>query len=671
MVKVALIGTGSTPASFGWCVYRPLLEKVKDLEKLILFTRKDYNEHAVTLFSNIKDNDNENLRKVSEGGYNSHGSGAHKIDGVKDADIAIICADNKTEYRNPDIERTREFLREITQKNASMIHDISENMKGYKGKVIMVTNPSDVMTDIFRSISGIEKTYGFNHTDSYRLRLIASQKASKILGGDFNPYNTSGFVIGPHSRDMVPLFSTVKFFGGRTFIGTTELKSLRGEVQNIVIMRGEDLIQKNQSASLELGPPLAEVINSIIENDGGHPVELSIPFRISDEKNMKFFDSINIDRRVGKDDMTYVGMPVVFEEGEAKIYSGFSLAKDEQERFLDSCIRTSKLNKELVQIGIEKIRQDGHKHISYNPSTSTIISPSIHVIAAGNDAILDICNEKATEYKSGNKIRSVSKVDYDGKRCLAFGLFQLGRDAVELRSPEDLDRIVETFKLNDKGTERIGFNSVVSIDDDLYAAHSKKGIFKWNTRGPYDGELIFAKEKVRHLQSIMIDGVPNLAFSADGIYLMPHDGNDKPKLISLPTNVGDMRLHDGLLYIASGKNIFTTDGIKKLNSIACLDGATMDVHNLQASKIGGNDSLIMGTDYMLYIKDLKKNSTEMMDMLGEITSIVASPGKISVSCCNRGNNYVTQMETTTWTSNKYRTGKGILDMLVIGDENVD
>lgn len=131
----------------------------------------------------------------------SHGINV-KIDGtndfadIKGSDIIVVTAGLP---RKPGMDRL-----DLLQKNISIISDISKKILKYapKSKIIMVTNPLDMMTYVALKVTGFEKNrvFGMGGTlDSARFRYFISEELNVKRS------SVEAIVIGMHGEYMLPL----------------------------------------------------------------------------------------------------------------------------------------------------------------------------------------------------------------------------------------------------------------------------------------------------------------------------------------------------------------------------------------------------------------------------------------------------------------------------------
>lgn len=99
---------------------------------------------------------------------------------------------------------------DLLRDNASILRDLAQRLRGYKGLVVMVTNPVDVLTYVFTRASGLapERVIGTGTMlDTARLR--------QVLGRELNldPRSIHAQVVGEHGDSEVVLWSSASVGG--------------------------------------------------------------------------------------------------------------------------------------------------------------------------------------------------------------------------------------------------------------------------------------------------------------------------------------------------------------------------------------------------------------------------------------------------------------------------
>lgn len=139
--------------------------------------------------------------------------GSNDYQALAGSDIVIVVAGLA---RRPDMTRM-----DLLNKNTGIIKQVAEQIKQHapNSKVMMITNPMDVMTYVALKVTGFptNRVFGMGGMlDSSRYRNLLA----KTLGVSYSSVN--GMVIGEHGESMTPLAS-------RTSINGIPLKELLGE----------------------------------------------------------------------------------------------------------------------------------------------------------------------------------------------------------------------------------------------------------------------------------------------------------------------------------------------------------------------------------------------------------------------------------------------------------
>jgi malate dehydrogenase len=131
-------------------------------------------------------------------GFSTRVTGATSLDALAGADVVVETAGLA---RKPGMSRS-----DLLGKNASIVkgHAEAVRAKAPDAVCIVVTNPVDVMTYYFRSVSQLPpaRVFGESGTlDTARFRTFVAE-ALKVA-----PRDVTGFVLGTHGDTMVPLLS--------------------------------------------------------------------------------------------------------------------------------------------------------------------------------------------------------------------------------------------------------------------------------------------------------------------------------------------------------------------------------------------------------------------------------------------------------------------------------
>ena len=233
--------------------------------------------------------------------------GSNDYRDLEGSDIVIVPAGFP---RTPDMSRL-----DLLQKNKEIIKQISKKILDYapESKVVMVTNPLDLMTYLTLKTTGFDRNNVFgvgSELDAarlkYHLSLILKVSNSSI----------DAFVIGEHGDSMVVLKSQSKING-------ISIKKMLDESQIASIIErtkksGADVISLKGATTFGVAAATSSIIESLIRDKKGVPL---VSFYLNGEYG--FYDvCIGVPTIIGKD-----GVERVIE---------LELDRDEGEEFLKS-----------------------------------------------------------------------------------------------------------------------------------------------------------------------------------------------------------------------------------------------------------------------------------------------------------------------------------------------
>lgn len=131
-------------------------------------------------------------------GFDAKVIGTNTYEETKNSDVVVVTAGLA---RKPGMSRD-----DLLMKNADIIRQVSEQIANYspKSKIIVVTNPLDVMTYVAWKVSGFEAHRVFGQAgilDTARFRTFLSMETG------ISVRDIQAMVLGGHGDDMVPLLS--------------------------------------------------------------------------------------------------------------------------------------------------------------------------------------------------------------------------------------------------------------------------------------------------------------------------------------------------------------------------------------------------------------------------------------------------------------------------------
>ena len=181
--KIAVIGAGFTGATAA------LMIAQKELGDVILLDIPSQNDPT-------KGKALDMLEASPVQGFNANITGTSDYADIQDADLVLITAGLP---RKPGMSRD-----DLVSTNAKIIEQVSENIKKYapNSYIIVLSNPVDAMTYVCYKTTGFPKNRIIGQSgvlDTARFNTFVAQELNVSVE------DISGFVLGGHGDDMVPL----------------------------------------------------------------------------------------------------------------------------------------------------------------------------------------------------------------------------------------------------------------------------------------------------------------------------------------------------------------------------------------------------------------------------------------------------------------------------------
>lgn len=258
---------------------------------------------------------------ASSYGINVKIDGTNDFADIKGSDIIIVTAGLP---RKPGMTRL-----DLLQKNTEIISNISKKILKFapKSKIIMVTNPLDIMTYVALKITGFEKNrvFGMGGTlDSARFRYFISEELN------VKKSSVEAIVIGMHGEFMLPLPKYSKVSG----------KSL------IEIMSKNDIdkiIDKTRKTAAEVISLKGGTVHA-----PGNSVGEMVESIIKDKKNILPL-STYLEGEYGVEGLC-IGVPAVLGIDGVQNIVNYELKEDEKETFLTG---VKSLKKAISEINLD------------------------------------------------------------------------------------------------------------------------------------------------------------------------------------------------------------------------------------------------------------------------------------------------------------------------------
>jgi malate dehydrogenase len=240
MGTIGIIGSGNTGANTAFF----LAEKA--VANVILYDLQEGVSEGKAL---------DMMEAASIRAYQTGISGTNNLADILGSEVIIIAAGSP---RKPGMQRE-----DLYDDNRSVIADMAAALTGYKGIVIVVTEPVDILTTEFIRKSGLPpgKVMGLGGSlDSARLRYLIADELS------ISYENVSAMVIGRHSKDMIPLSAYCRVSGlpVQTLMSEKRLNELFDEMRK----SGDMIVDLAQRSSAYYGPAAvaSDLAEAIIRN---------------------------------------------------------------------------------------------------------------------------------------------------------------------------------------------------------------------------------------------------------------------------------------------------------------------------------------------------------------------------------------------------------------------
>ena len=230
--KISIIGSGSVGSNLAFCILSYL-----DIKDLVLIDIEGALAKGIAL-------DLEDTRAFI--GFNTNILGTSNIKHIKGSDIVIITS---------GIPRKEGMSRlDLFKTNSKIAIGVAKKIKRFAPEsiIIVVTNPLDLITYVVYKHSHFsrQRVMGMGSSlDSARLVNLIHKKL-KVSVSDIN-----ALVIGPHSKDMVPLdfLAKVKGVALDSFMPQEEMSVINDKVK----LRGKEIVNFLKRKSASFAPALS------------------------------------------------------------------------------------------------------------------------------------------------------------------------------------------------------------------------------------------------------------------------------------------------------------------------------------------------------------------------------------------------------------------------------
>lgn len=178
------------------------------------------------------------------------------IDEMNRADVIVVAAGRGG--------RPGESRLELLRDNAAVIGKIGEQLRGYRGIVVMVTNPVDVLTRVMTEVSGLPpaRVIGTGTMlDTARLKHVVSHVI------DVDPHSIHAQVVGEHGDSEVVLWSGARVAG-------IQLRNWRGwsakresALAEEVRQAAHEIIRRKGATNHAIGLVTADLLRCLVRDE--------------------------------------------------------------------------------------------------------------------------------------------------------------------------------------------------------------------------------------------------------------------------------------------------------------------------------------------------------------------------------------------------------------------
>lgn len=179
---------------------------------------------------------------------------------LKDADVIVSALGNIKLQDNPNADRFAElpFTRQAVKEVAQKIKD-----SGFKGKIVAITNPVDVITSLYQKITGLPKNHVLGTgtlLDSARMKRAVADRLH------LDPRSVDGYNLGEHGNSQFTAWSTVRVLGKPL----TEIADKRGldldQLDKEARMGGWTVFQGKKYTNYGVATAAVKLVNAILSD---------------------------------------------------------------------------------------------------------------------------------------------------------------------------------------------------------------------------------------------------------------------------------------------------------------------------------------------------------------------------------------------------------------------
>jgi L-lactate dehydrogenase len=160
--------------------------------------------------------------------------------------------------------RPGESRLELLRENAAAISEIGRKLAGFRGIVLMVTNPVDVLTKVMTRVSGLppSRVVGTGTMlDTARLKHVVGRAAS------VDPHSVHAHVVGEHGDSEVVLWSAARI-GGVPLRGWAGWRPEREAALADEVRRGAyEIIRRKGATNHAIGLVTADLLRCLLRDE--------------------------------------------------------------------------------------------------------------------------------------------------------------------------------------------------------------------------------------------------------------------------------------------------------------------------------------------------------------------------------------------------------------------
>lgn len=246
-------------------------------------------------------------------------------DDCKDADVIVITAGRP--------QKPGETRLDLVSDNAKIMSDIIEKVKisGFKGIILIASNPVDILTYVAQKVSGFDKNRVFGSgtiLDSSRLMFELSQHF------DVAPSSVTAYIAGEHGDSSAAFYSVAKINGKNL----NELKAVNKideatlkVIHKTVINKAYEIIKCKRATYYGIGSSLTRIVRAVLTDE---KVILPVGAYLFGEYGQKDI---------------YTGIPAIVGKNGIEKVIELDISKTEKDQFTKSCETIHQLNKVAMQ----------------------------------------------------------------------------------------------------------------------------------------------------------------------------------------------------------------------------------------------------------------------------------------------------------------------------------